>query len=187
LSYTDTLLEFAEKGECPGCGPTLVEMPDLETEVPFHNLYKKYCTCCGWVLIGDLTPEGKITNPGFGKRDMSEAGEELVFLCALIHPEHRASWPQPERDESQPDPLTLEELAQEAIRLDGHHYNLASPEERCGSCKAWAPHKISEERPNFYGHAHTAALCCNCFERIFGPHSHPYPRLDTPLIFEATE
>jgi hypothetical protein len=108
------------------------------------------------------------------------------FDCVIAHPEHRANWPQPEKDKTQPDTFTPLEQAQETLRLDGNHYYLINPEKKCGTCEAWAAHKISEERPNFYGHPYTSALCCRCFEKVFGPLSHRYEKVLAPVIIQES-
>lgn len=182
MGYVETLVEKALKGECPGCGPTLADL-SLSYKVPSGLVYlHKYCTCCGWVAYAEYSRDNNLVlgNVSFSSMPPDVDGLDR-FNCAISHPEHRANWPQPERDETQSDEFSWEELAQESLRLDGHHYNLISPEERCGVCREWAPHKISEERPNFYGHPYTSSLCCEHFEKIFGPKSHQYERVTTPV------
>lgn len=181
MSYVDKLVEKAVTGECPGCGPTLVELLPIPRVTPGSSVFYKYCTCCGWIIFIEYDPDHAISNLEFSSMPPDVDGNTR-FECALQHPEHRQNWPVPERDEQQPDSFSLEELQQESLRLDGKHYYLVNPEQVCGLCGQWGSHKIAEERPNFYGHPYTSSLCCNCFETIFGPLSHRYEKVDTPVI-----
>lgn len=174
--YTETLLESAEKGICPGCGPTLEDISIAPTDL---EILYKYCTCCGW-MVWILYTEGERLESQFSSMPPDLDGK-IRFTCGIDHPEHRDNWPQPERDENQPDPFTSEEIMQEVLRQDGRHAYLTTPEERCGNCGNWGSHKIAEDRPNFFGHPYTAAICCNCFEKLFGPKSHQYEKVTEPV------
>jgi hypothetical protein len=167
MTYTDILIGFAEKGECPGCGPTLEDIDQDQEKINLSERYSKCCMCCGWTVsrYGSEYLFGSVPPSIFGPE---------YFKCILEHPEHRANWPKPERDEDQPDPYSETELVQAAIERDGHHHYLFTPESRCGNCNAWAAHKISEVGVGSYNLETTAALCCNCFVEIFGPWSHEY-------------
>jgi len=175
MSYTDKLIEFAEQNKCPGCGPTLTTLKLFDS-----GFYSKYCICCGW-LVSLLAEEYSFGNmPPFPKG-------EIIYRCVLDHPEHRARWPQPERIENQPDEYTALEIAQQFLSEDGKHYYLTNPKQRCGICSQWGSHKVTEERPNFYGHTYNSALCCEHFEMVFGPHSHDYERVSNPVVIEGSK
>src|SRR3979490_1189083 len=104
MTYTDKLIEFAERGECPGCWTKLVNLAG-SWESGLGNNSFKYCSCCGWTVsrsAGDYS---------FGNMPPDPRGE-TIYVCVLEHPEHRARWPQPERIEDQPDEYTPLEIAQ---------------------------------------------------------------------------
>lgn len=178
MSYTNTLIGSAKIGLCPGCGPTL---ENISSRYDAKGIINKYCTCCGWTVWVVLNGEGGIEDAQFSSMPPDLDGTSR-FTCAIDHPEHREVWPQPEPDYSQPDPFTSEEIMQELISNDGYHAYLTTPSETCGNCGRWGSHKVVEDRPNFYGHPYTAAICCDCFQRIFGPLSHNYDKVIEPVI-----
>lgn len=160
MAYLDMLVSAAIDNTCPGCGPNQLSNIPPDSD----DLRQKFCHCCGWLI--SFTTDGPetgslIINPLNGSD----------FTCIFDHPEHKANWPKPEYDSDQPDQFTEEELAQDLTESDPAHYYLLR-DEKCGNCGEWAPHKIAEERNDYQYHPYTSNLCCNCFEKIFGPKSH---------------
>lgn len=177
-NYTQILVDSALENKCPGCGPTL---KDLSADS--KGFISRYCACCGWTIMIHLDDSDQVIEVLFGS--MPPDVDYLDrFNCFMEHPEHRTLWPQPERDDDQPDPYDTLELTQQVFTQDQNHPYLTRPEEKCGNCGKWAPHKIAEEKLDFYGHPYAAAICCDCFEKIFGYQAHRYDKVTQPVIIE---
>lgn len=180
-SYTQQLAEYACSNWCPGCKITL---ESLGEDLP--DYFNRFCRCCGWYVWGNPQQPDTLQFGSF-PLVIGEDGQKVEFQCSLLHPEHRANWPKPQRDIDQPDEYTEEELRQEIVDDNPRHYYILTYDRHCPLCGEWAPHKIVEEINVYNVSNYTSSLCCDCFEKVFGLDSHKgYDKVyNQPKIGEA--
>ncbi|SRR6266581_1903095 len=185
MGYTELLINSAEKGNCPGCGPTMESLDNGPLQQLFSakewqelEAWEICCTCCGWLVSYIKGSYSFASMP-------PDASRENSYRCALEHPEHRGSWPNPQREEMVEKDFDRLEHLQLLSELDPNHY-FRDESNQCVLCGKYAPHKIAEERANYQGHPYTNYLCCKHFEQVFGPLSHRYPKIKQPPTWEIS-
>jgi hypothetical protein len=176
MSYVEILIDFAKRAECPGCGPTMTRI-DQSSE----SDYRIGCICCGWQV-------GFFANENGGKEYsfLMDGAELNGYRCVLDHPEHRARWPKPERDNNQEDEFTKGEILQKIVEDNPRHPGIIYPETKCVLCGAWAPHLVEETTTTFdFSKVSSAELCCYCFKSVFGPKAHTYNEIHKSPVDQA--